>query len=208
MKFRQILAISLVSLFVGCTDSARLSQLHSEGTRLFQQNKRDLARKKLQELYSIQPNYLDTGMMLGKLHYFDLEFTLAENYFNEAYKRESSNLNALLWIIKSEYMNGKKPEDILMKTKTYLEHENTNPEVLFIRGRLLEKVGKIDEAILSYTKATQNLHSVALSYIHLGLIFKKAELFERYEKSIKKAKAISEDDLILSTEIKNILKQK
>ncbi|PJZ79241.1 tetratricopeptide repeat protein [Leptospira meyeri] len=202
-----ITVISLISLLVCCSDTAKLNQLYVEGNQLFQQNQRELARKKFQEIYSVDPDYLDTRIMLGKVHYFDLEFDHAEKFFKEAHQEENSNLNALLWLIKTEYVNGKKkPEDILEKTKDFLAADNTNPEILYIRGRILEKLGKIDEAIISYTKATQNVNFVALSYLQLGIIFKKAELNERFEQNLKKAKSISEDDVILSKEINRQLK--
>ncbi|TGL09160.1 hypothetical protein EHQ43_01510 [Leptospira bouyouniensis] len=201
--------IFLIFLFLisSCKDTDKISRLHVEGMQFFQLNKRELSKKKFQELYSIDPDYLDTRIMLGKLHYFDLEFEKANFYFQEAYEKENSNLNALMWVIKSNFVSGKKAEEVLEMTKLYLSMDSANPEILYIRGKLLENIGKIDEAILSYTKATQNVNFVALSYLQLGLIFKKADLKEKFEENLRKAKKISEDDPVLSKEINRHLSE-
>ncbi|TGL22098.1 hypothetical protein EHQ42_04420 [Leptospira levettii] len=201
MNVLKLTFLIFLLLLGSCSDTEKLSRLHVEGMQFFQLNKRELSKKKFQELYSIEPDYLDTRIMLGKLHYFDLEFDKANLYFQEAYDKENSNLNALLWLIKSNFVSGRKAEEVLELTKLYLSKDNSNPEILYIRGKLLESIGKIDEAILSYTKATQNINFVALSYLQLGLIFKKADLKEKFEENLNKAKKFSADDPVLSKEI-------
>ncbi|WP_167882317.1 tetratricopeptide repeat protein [Leptospira langatensis] len=156
-----------------------MEEKYAKAMNLFWVNKRAEALKLLLEIYDKDSDYKDTLLVIGKINYYDLKFPEAKKYFEKLYDKNPENLNALLWIIKSQFAAGIRDKSIFENLQTFMKRDPNNLEVLYISGRLLEEAGKTDLAIQSYNQILLQIPQIAFAHKQLAEIYKKANLSEK-----------------------------
>lgn len=168
----------LISVFY-CSDDKDLEKKYNQALEYYSANKRQDAIDALKSIYSKDPEFRDSGFLLGKLYYYDLKFPEANHYFEEIRERNPEDLDALLWLIKTSFAQKKPPEKILEMTKEFLLKDSTQLEVLYIAGRMYESQNIMDKAIASYSKAVLVSSAVEFSHERLAEIYEKARIPEK-----------------------------
>ncbi|WP_241555947.1 tetratricopeptide repeat protein [Leptospira yasudae] len=182
-KGMKIVFHALFILFIwNCSqDDKELKDRYTKALKEYESKQRVEALKDFYLVYKADPDYKETRILLGKLHYYDYKFAEAKRFFQEAYEKNSENYHALLWVIKVQFALKEKPETILENLQKYLALDPSNIEALYIKGKILENTGKIDLAILNFEQITYQAGKIALAHKSLNEIYQKVGLDKKAE---------------------------
>ncbi|MGJ4754342.1 tetratricopeptide repeat protein [Leptospira kmetyi] len=171
----------------------KLSALQKEASAAYLRKDLNEALSLYNQILEIDSNSIATLIMLGKIHYFKKDFQNAAEMFEKAVDKDDQNVVARYWLSKIESMR----EDRRKESKESLgEIINNIPnrwEVQYTLGTILESEGKIEDALTLYNQATAESSKLALIYLRLGKIFKKANREQMAEQYFSKAKMLSEE---------------
>ncbi|TGK15079.1 hypothetical protein EHO62_16835 [Leptospira kmetyi] len=176
------LCVLLIFSISYCSDEDKeIRDRYTKALQEYESRQRADSLKDFYIIYKSDPDYKETRILLGKLHYYDYKFSEAKKFFQEAYEKDSNNYNALLWVIKTQFALKEKPETILENLQKYLALDSSNIEALYIKGKILENTGKIDLAILNFEQITYQTGKIALAHKSLNEIYRKAGLDKKAE---------------------------
>lgn len=182
--------VIIAILVIKCSKAEDLSGQYSQAVKLYYQNQRVEALNILQNVYEADPDFKDTRMLVGKILYYERDFKNASRFFSEEKEKNTNSLHGSIWLIKAAFALGEDPMKILSEISNVLEKDDSNLEILFIRGRLNEKIGNIQEAISSYNRIVALSGTVGLAHERLSNIYSNAELEERASEHSKIAHKI------------------
>lgn len=174
-------------------DSEKIGSLQREAIEAY--SKKDLNRA--MQLYS-QIEELDSSIsnliMLGKIYYYKKDFPKSKLFFEKAVNKDSCNATAKYWDSKLESLEDGKKENAKTKLSAIIAQIPNRWEVEYTLGSVLESEGKIPEALQLYNQATSETSKLALVYLKLGRIYKKAKQESMAKKYFAKAKFLAEDN--------------
>lgn len=110
------------------------------------------------------------------------------NIMKEAFDKYPEDQSILVQLI-NYYITTGKPEDAINYLDRAIEKENNNPSFYVAKGVALDKLGRQDEAIAQYIKATEVKTDYADAYYNIGVIY-----FNRGVKQFDVANAVPTSD--------------
>ena len=157
------------------------------------------AKELLDSILEKNPNFDNAYVMIGKIQYYDHEFTRAENSFSTAYELNDYNLEALFWRAKTRSIqnNEQKTRDALVDLNKVLEMNNTHIEAWYLKGLIHEKHKEINKAIHAYKNAISIGQKLSLVHLQLGMLYHKAELPTKAEPHFRSALMQNSDPKML-----------
>nr|WP_167883952.1 hypothetical protein [Leptospira stimsonii] len=145
------------------------------------------------QILEIEPDSVSTLIMLGKIYYFKKDFDQSLEKFVEATKEDQCNTSAQYWRSKVESVRAENRKEAKERLNSILESIPSKWEVEYTLGTILESEGKIEEALFLYNHAAAESTKLALVYLRLGKIFKKAKRDKMAEQYFNRAKLLSEE---------------
>ena len=160
-----------------CGASDTVQKQYKKAVTLYYSQQRDLAIKEFRKTNELEPGYQQTNLFLGKLYFFRQEYKKALKALRIYANHHPDASQGLLWVIKTEYILQKiKPKNLLVLLDSYLSRDTSNPEVLFMYAKTLQRANKGAKAIVYYEQIIRTMLLINKSSQELATIFDTAEL--------------------------------
>ena len=175
-----IIFISCLSLFFFkyLKNSQSIKKDYSKAKNLFLKGERVKTKSLFETIYKLNPGFEKTRFYLGKLHFYDKNFSRSFELFLEHWK-DKKEFYALEWVIISGVYAKRNAVEIHAYIQIYLNHHPNNPEILYWKGFLEEKSGNLEDAIFSYKKSLEFSNQLIRPAQKLKNIYSKAGLSEK-----------------------------
>lgn len=131
--------------------------------------------------------------MLGKIQFYDRDFSGAEKTFEEALSKNSSSIDALFWMAKAQNAMPARKNEARKNLDLVLARDSRHVEALVMRGILDEEENEIAKAMAAYRAATVEETKIAEAYARLAAIYGKADLSEMKRKALARAAILDPD---------------
>ncbi|MBM9576366.1 tetratricopeptide repeat protein [Leptospira sp. 201903070] len=190
--YRLLILIVLTCLSCG-KSKERLESLNKDASAAYIRKDLNEALSLYSQILEIEPNSVSTLIMLGKIHYFKKDFDQALEKFNDASKEDRCNATAQYWRSKIESLKIEYRQDAKERLYSVIKDIPSRWEVEYTLGTILESEGKIEDALSLYNQASAESSKLALVYLRLGKIFKKAKRDKMAEQYFNRAKILSEE---------------
>ncbi|EMY76011.1 tetratricopeptide repeat protein [Leptospira weilii serovar Ranarum str. ICFT] len=135
-----------------------------------------------------------TMIMLGKIHYYKRNFEKAEEMFEDAVNKDQCNANAAYWLSRVQSLQKENRTEVKESLQSIINRIPDRWEVQYTLGAVLESEGKIPEALSLYDQAKAESAKLALVYLRLGKIYRKAQREDMADRYFQKAKFLSEEN--------------
>ena len=156
----------------------------------------------LEQILEQDPEFTNARIMLGKIHYFQKDFSAAVREFKQAHGTDPRSDNALFWLAKAQSLQEDTREAALRNLDLLLEHNSAHLEAWRIKGELHERRGEIREAIVAYSMAVSQSGEIARSAVRLGALYLQAGLDKKAEEHFAQARVLGVDNPAVEDQIR------
>ncbi|RHX85452.1 tetratricopeptide repeat protein [Leptospira stimsonii] len=189
----KLLALIILACISCGNSKEKLEALNKDASAAYVRKDLNEALSLYNQILEIEPDSVSTMIMLGKIHYFKKNFDLSLEKFTEASEEDRCNATAQYWKSKVESLSVENRKEAKERLSSILGNIPSRWEVEYTLGTILESEGKIEDALSLYNHATAESSKLALVYLRLGKIFKKAKRDKMAEQYFNRAKLLSEE---------------
>ncbi|XDD50774.1 tetratricopeptide repeat protein [Leptospira sp. WS92.C1] len=198
MKNKSSYSLSLLIIFSltihACGQAAeKLESLHKDAAAAYIRKDLNGALSLYNQILEIEPNSIPTLIMIGKIHYYKKEFDLALKTFSEAESKDSCNAIPQFWLAKIESTKTENRHEAKERLVSIIANSPSRWEAQYALGTILEAEGKIEDALSLYNEAAAESSKLALVYLKLGKIFKKANRDKMAQQYFDRARLLSDE---------------
>ena len=186
--FRYILIFSISAiLFAGCSNDQ--SDL---GDRYFRKGSYDQAVAAYTEYLRLNPTDLKTLYNRGRAYQELGKDEKALEDFQKVIKQDPTNVNALLSVANDYFVRLRDFENAIFYADKVLK-QNPNAAAFTLRGKSLQKLGQLTEAMEAYNDALSTNDSYADAYLSRGSLFIYLNRNDRACSDFQNARALGLD---------------
>lgn len=180
MRVRCSYALSLfimLFLFFGCSltqnPSEQSLKKYLEAREHYRTGNGDIAVQMIESVVKNEgKNFPQAQVLLGRMYFLNGENDKAEKALLPLYKRDSSNQEAGLWLLKT-LINQKKLDEAQQLLERLLSRNPEDPRLLYQMARLYELQDAYSQAITYYAAVIDYSEEIAIAHLKRGEIFQK-----------------------------------
>lgn len=173
----------------GCgPDASNIAEKYAQASRDFGEQKTGAARSAIDEILDLDPTHTNARILRGRIAYYDKKYDEAEIDFREAWIQDSSSIDALLWLARSQSLRTDESGESVPKTgpvaaiaslELLVEKDPGNTAAWYLLGTLYEGQGQIDRAIAAYRYGLVAGQNLGLIHVRLAELYGEADLIEQ-----------------------------
>ncbi|WP_010409645.1 tetratricopeptide repeat protein [Leptospira inadai] len=176
----------LFSFFWSCSDdSSKLHESYKQALAQFQSKQLTESKFSFEKLYREHPDYLLVRLMLAKTYFFSNNLKMALKLFEEDYSKNPTRIESAIWMYRTKYIVGEDPNSIVLGLDKIISDDPNNIEAWILRGRIYEKLGRLDHAIESYRNVVKNDERLGFAHFRLSELLRVASSEQRDAELIK-----------------------
>lgn len=178
------LLIFTFSLF-GCKNRSPEQALENYSKGKLEYEKRKLAEAAtfFESAIDFDSNLLPGYIMLGKTHYFNGDFKKSEEILMKGLTKFPGNATCHFWLARIFIANDE-DDKALAHLNSILEADDTYFEANYYLAKLLEKQGKVKDALIQYNRAKFIKYGFDKIHRDLSSLYLKAGFKERAEREL------------------------
>lgn len=123
------------------------------------------------EYISLYPEHIKSIYNRGRAYEALGQYEKALEDYQHVLKREPQNVKALLSMANDFYVRQKDYENTVFYADKALEHDTKNAMAYTLKGRALQKLGRVNDALASYNNAISVNAKYADAYISKGSLY-------------------------------------
>lgn len=187
IKGSKILYFAFFAILFCSKNNHEVNELRKEAFKQFSDYKLDRAKELFEKSLEIESNHVPTLFMLGKIDYYQQNFTSSEINFEKLLTEKKCHPAGIYWLNKIRSLDESKRKEALKELQELSDILPNRWELIYSIGTVLEEEGRISEAIQLYQEAILEEKKLSPIYVRLEKIYEKAGYPEEARKySLKK----------------------
>ncbi len=183
------------------TLEAELGEAH----RKFVGKDMDGALRIYEKVLAEEPDSTTAAVMAAKIYYFKMEFPRAEKVLVDSCEQDGPSIDCLFWLAKTRSVMTGRQAQALETLELLLSRDSAHIEAWILKGRLLEKQGRMPQAIDAYHFAINESKKAAPAHMRLSELYREYGMPPQSAEEYQSAMELSRDNPALREQIKGRL---